>query len=135
MKIEELFTLRLRKLFFITRGPMIQRSARCIKPLSFLQQGNVVLLCRILSKNWLLKWETRFSPARSPPTYNGALAATNEVCARQSLYVGLYSASPIYQTRVGVKIGCLMLRASPATGEKNFSAGYCILYWSGSYLI
>ena len=80
-------------------------------------------------------WETGFSPAHSPPVYNGALAATNEVCARRTPYVGLYSASPIYQTRIGVKRGYLMHRASPATSEKNFYVGYCILYWFGSYFI
>jgi hypothetical protein len=80
-------------------------------------------------------WENRFSQAHSPPMYNGALAVTNEVCARRTPYIGLYSASPIYQTRIGVKRGCLMHCASPATSEKNFCVGYCILYWFGSYFL
>jgi hypothetical protein len=97
--------------------------------------GENIFLCRSLSKNYLLMWETRFSQAHSPPMYNGALAVTNEVCARRTPYVGLYSASPIYQTRIGVKRGCLMHRASPATSEKNFCLGNCILYWLGNYFI
>ena len=80
-------------------------------------------------------WETRFSQAYSPPMYNGALAATNEVCARRTPYVRLYSASPIYQTRIGVKRGYLMHHASPATSEKIFCVVYFILYWVGIYFI
>jgi hypothetical protein len=76
-----------------------------------------------------------FPGAFSPYVHNGALAATNEVCALRTSYVVLYSASPIYQTRIGVKRGCLMHHASPATSEKNFCLGYCILYWFGNYFI
>jgi len=82
-------------------------------------------------------WETRFSQAHSPPMYNGALAATNEVCARLTPYAGLYSASPIHQTRIGVKSGCPMHHASPATSEKNFcfSVLYSLLVWELFYFI